>query len=104
MELIKSDGQNLICAPNTFFNSEKQTCTGYPYSSNVSMVTATVSDAESGGYRMRLDRVSESPVSLPGRSFQPPTDLKWSVDDAQLSEQAANGNTAESFSFDLSSV
>ena len=43
-------------------------------------------------------------MSLPGQFFQPPTDLKWSVDDAQLSEQAVNGNVAESFSFDLSSV
>ena len=44
MKLIKADGQNLICASDTFFDSARKVCTRHPYTEDVSLVYTMVNN------------------------------------------------------------
>lgn len=82
MLLTKSDGLNLICASDTYFNPLDQRCTRYPYTKHGISIVYYVENNVQHGHNMILETIIRSPMFLPGDFYQPQTRLQWSVDNA----------------------
>lgn len=56
MQLIDANETNLICATDTYFDFDRQTCTRYPYTSEPSLVYL-VSNNVQHGHQMILEKI-----------------------------------------------
>ena len=72
MQLLPTDPYNLICPVDTYFNSELQKCTRFPYTKDPSMVYMVTNNIQHG-HQMVLERRLQSTMKLPGPKFQPAT-------------------------------
>lgn len=77
MILSKSDKTNLICASDTYFDQNAQSCTRYPYTDSVSIIYMVTNNVQYG-HNMILKSIVKSPMFLPGK-YQPDTRFQWSM-------------------------
>ena len=68
MQLIPSDKQNIVCAVDTYFDPEKQLCTRYPYSKDVSILYMVVNNVQHG-HQMILQQMARSSMFLQSSRF-----------------------------------
>lgn len=48
MQLIESDGKNIVCATDTYFNPTIQKCSRYPYPGDISIVYMVTNNVQYG--------------------------------------------------------
>ena len=68
MQLLQADDTNIICATDTYYDFDSQSCTRYPYTSEPTIVYR-VSNNVQHGHQMILEKISKSTMFLPGDQF-----------------------------------
>ena len=80
---VMSDGDNLVCSADMFFDSVEKKCTGFPYRTDIPIVYRVVNSVQHG-HQMILSRdFAYSPMALPG-SYQPRLSSWWQVNDEEV--------------------
>ena len=103
MILKEADGQNFICAADTFFDPKFQACTRNPYQETVKL-TYKNEKTPDNKYQLKLVSVADTGMVLPGEAFQPEKSLRWSTNDSELAKKTISGTDQSSYTFDLDNI
>ena len=78
MDLVESDGKNIVCASDTYFNPFSQECTRSPFPDDVSIVYLVTNDPQHG-HQMVITSSAKSAMFLQGERFQPKVRTEWDL-------------------------
>ena len=99
MKLKPSDGKNIICATDTYFEPKYQVCTRYPFRNNVEIIYYVENDVQNG-HKMILEQIGTTESFLPGKVWQPQLRTVWDFNNAEIESKYLQNKTANPLSFD----
>ena len=99
MKLKPSDGKNIICATDTYFEPKNQVCTRYPFRNNVEIIYYVENDVQNG-HKMILEQIGTTESFLPGKVWQPQLRTVWDFNNAEIESKYLQNKTANPLSFD----
>ena len=83
VKFVPSDGGNLVCAGDMFFDAAGKGCTPFPYTSNVPIIYRVVNSVQHGHQMILQKDFGHSIRALPGE-YQPQLNTFWFIQDEQV--------------------